>query len=192
MISDLLIPMAELTHWCPGCQVFRTEMTATVWNETKIISWRHQMETFSALLALCAGNSPVTSEFLSQRPVTRSFNVLFDQRLNKRLSKQSRSRWFKTPSRSLSRHCNEMNAMMMTCRIRRVFLISFYFWNFFILGLLDWWPLITDLLGPFSLHYSEVIMGAIVSQSQASRLFIQPFVQAEIKQKLKLRVTGLC
>ena len=25
--------------------------------------WRHQMETFSALLAICAGNSPVTSEF---------------------------------------------------------------------------------------------------------------------------------
>ena len=39
--------------------------------------WRHQMETFSALLALCAGNSPVTGEFPSQRPVTRSFDVFF-------------------------------------------------------------------------------------------------------------------
>ena len=37
--------------------------------------WRHQVETFSALLALCAGNSPVTCEFPSQRPVTRSFYV---------------------------------------------------------------------------------------------------------------------
>ena len=35
--------------------------------------WRHQMETFSALLAFCAGNSSVTGEFLSQRPVTWSF-----------------------------------------------------------------------------------------------------------------------
>ena len=35
--------------------------------------WRHQMETFSALLALCAGSSPVTGEFPSQRSVTRSF-----------------------------------------------------------------------------------------------------------------------
>ena len=43
--------------------------------------WRHQMETFSALQALCAGNSPVTSEFPAQRPVTRSFNVFFDLRL---------------------------------------------------------------------------------------------------------------
>ena len=46
------------------------------------------METFSALLALCAGNSPVTGEFPSQRPVTRSFDVFFDLCLNKRLSKQ--------------------------------------------------------------------------------------------------------
>ena len=47
------------------------------------------METFSALLALCAGNSPVTREFPTQRPVTRSFDVFFGLRLNKRLSKQS-------------------------------------------------------------------------------------------------------
>ena len=33
------------------------------------------METFSALLALCAGNSPVTGEFPAQRPVTQSFDV---------------------------------------------------------------------------------------------------------------------
>ena len=32
-------------------------------------AWRHQMETFSALLAICAGNSQVTGEFPSQRPV---------------------------------------------------------------------------------------------------------------------------
>ena len=40
--------------------------------------WRHQMEAFSALLALCAGNSPVTGEFPTQRPVTRNFDVFFD------------------------------------------------------------------------------------------------------------------
>ena len=49
--------------------------------------WRHQMETFSALLAICAGNSPVPGEFPAQRPVTRSFDVFFDLRPNKRLSK---------------------------------------------------------------------------------------------------------
>ena len=68
--------------------------------------WRHKMETFSALLALCAGNSPATGEFPSQRPVTRSFDVFFDLCLNKRLSKQSWGWWFETPSHSLWRHCN--------------------------------------------------------------------------------------
>ena len=43
------------------------------------------MDTFSALLAICAGNSPVSGEFPTQRPVTRSFDVFFDLRLNKRL-----------------------------------------------------------------------------------------------------------
>ena len=45
--------------------------------------WRHQMETFSALLAICAGNSPVTSEFPAQKLVTRSFDVFFDLHPNK-------------------------------------------------------------------------------------------------------------
>ena len=76
-----------------------SELQCTSW-------WRHQMETFSALLTICAGNSPVTGEFPTQRPVTRSFDVFFDPRLNKRLSKQWRGWWFETPSRSLWRHYN--------------------------------------------------------------------------------------
>ena len=48
------------------------------------------MEIFSVLLAICGGNSPVTGEFPAQRPVTRSFDVFFDLRLNKRLSNQWR------------------------------------------------------------------------------------------------------
>ena len=68
--------------------------------------WRHQMETFSALLAHCVGNSQVTGEFPSQRPVTRIFDGFFDLRLNKRMSKQSGGWWFETPSRSLWHHCN--------------------------------------------------------------------------------------
>ena len=69
--------------------------------------WRHQMETFSALLSFCAGNSPVTGEFPSQRPVTRGLDAFFDLRLNKRLSKQLSRRWFVTPSHPLLHHCNE-------------------------------------------------------------------------------------
>ena len=48
--------------------------------------WRHKLETFFALLGLCEGNSPVTGEFSSQKPVTWSFDILFELRLNKSLS----------------------------------------------------------------------------------------------------------
>ena len=88
--------------WCDGTvRRYARGSLYCVWSW-----WRHQMETFFALLALCEGNSPVTGEFPSQRPVTRSFGVFFDLRLNKRLSKQWRGWWFETPSRSLWRHCN--------------------------------------------------------------------------------------
>ena len=71
--------------------------------------WRHQMETFSASLAICAGNSPVSGEFLAQRPVTRGFGVFFDLPLNKRLSKQSWGWWLETLSCSLWRQSNVLS-----------------------------------------------------------------------------------
>ena len=45
-------------------------------------------------------------EFPTQRPVTRRFDVFFDLRLNKRLSKQSWGWWFETLHWSLWRQCN--------------------------------------------------------------------------------------
>ena len=68
--------------------------------------WRHQMETFSALLAICAGNSPVSGGFTAQRLFTRSFDVFFDLCLNKRLRKQWWGWLFETLSLPLWRHCN--------------------------------------------------------------------------------------
>ena len=55
---------------------------------------------------------PLCGEFTGHRwipltmPVTRSFDVFFDLGLNKRLSKQSRRRWYERPLRSLWRYCN--------------------------------------------------------------------------------------
>ena len=72
----------------------------------KTIWWRHQMETFSALLTLWMGNSLVTGEFPSQRTVTLSFDVFFDLCLNKWLNKPLTCQWFETPSCSLWRHSN--------------------------------------------------------------------------------------
>ena len=84
--------------------------------------WRHQMETFSALLVLCEVNSPVTGELPSQRPVTRSYDVFFALRLNKRLSKQSIRLWFEMPSSPLGRNCN-----VPSCNFHRAYIVSVFF-----------------------------------------------------------------
>ena len=54
-------------------------------------------------------------EFPTQRPVTRGFDVFFDLRLNKRLSKQPWGWWFETPSWSLWRHCNAVTWKAFAC-----------------------------------------------------------------------------
>ena len=86
-------------HWLSRYYMMGLDSDTISW-------WCRQMETFSALLALCERNSPVTGEFPSQRPVTRSFDVFYDLRLNKRLSKQSWGWWFEIPSRQLWHYCN--------------------------------------------------------------------------------------
>ena len=107
------------------------------------------METFSALLALCVGNSPVPGEFPSQRPVTQSFDVFFHLGLNKRLSKQSWGCWFEMTSWSLWRHCNA-SAMVWTCDD----IIKCIFWRKKILSLLllliSKWTTITGMNKMFS------------------------------------------
>ena len=90
-------------HLCP---VFYSRSTSQILCSRFISWWRHQMETFSALLAIGAGNSPVPGESPTQRPVTRSFDVFSDLRLNKRLSKQSWGWWLETLSRPFWRHRN--------------------------------------------------------------------------------------
>ena len=61
------------------------------------------------------GNSPVTGEFPTQRPVTRSFGDFFDLRLKQRLSKHSWGWWFETQSRPLWRHCNVCFYSVCSC-----------------------------------------------------------------------------
>ena len=101
--GDRLLTRVMITLWVMSWKHFPhflSFMRVPTW-------WRHQMETFSALLAICAGNSPVPGEFPTQRPATRSFDVFFDVRPNKQLSKQSWGWWFETLSPSLWRHRNE-------------------------------------------------------------------------------------
>ena len=77
-----------------------------------VIKWKH----FPRYWPFVRGNSPVTGEFPAQRPVTQSFDVFFDLRLNKRLSKQSRGWWFETPSHPLCCRCSDTKLLqMITC-----------------------------------------------------------------------------
>ena len=91
--------------------------------------WRHQVETFSALLAICAWNSPVPGEFPAQRPVTQIFDVFFDLRLNKRLSKQPWGWRFDTPSWSLWRQCNVYCQNRLKEIISTNYHVRSYAWN---------------------------------------------------------------
>ena len=62
--------------------------------------WRHQMETFCALLAFVWVFSPHKGQWRG----ALMFSLICA--LNKRLSKQSRGGWFETLSCTLWRHCN--------------------------------------------------------------------------------------
>ena len=93
--------------------------------------WRHAMQTFSTLLAICVENSPVMGEFPAQRPVTRSSDVFFDLRLNKQLSKQWWGWWFETPSRPLWRHCNVIRKPDNSHNVRNnVYMMCHFKWNY--------------------------------------------------------------
>ena len=82
-------------------------------------------------------------EFPTQRPVTRSFGVFFDLRLNKRLSKQPWGWWFEMISWSLWRHCNVMPLP--------------YFHR-----QLNWYIGRTDIIN-FSMHFFFKLWGWIIS-----------------------------
>ena len=85
------------------------------------------METVSASLASYAGNSPVTGEFPSQSTMTQSFDIFFDLRLNKRLSKQPWGWWYETLSLPLWRRRNVVdyrkrciNSVRLTCKMNNI------------------------------------------------------------------------
>ena len=96
----------EKIHPCPNVNRRLAKPLLTLAHGWLIVAhtwWRHQMEKFSALLALCAGNSPVT-----KKASDAEFDVFFDLRLNKWLSKQSWGWWFETLSCSSWCHCNDI------------------------------------------------------------------------------------
>ena len=94
---------------CSECAWLDQTMCVTVLTSSIYIT--HPLNGF-IMMTSSNGNifrvtGPLCGEFPTQRPVTRSFDVLFDLRLNKRLSKQPWGWWFETPSWSLWRHRND-------------------------------------------------------------------------------------
>ena len=82
------------------------------WFKTGSVLWCMSFVLDRSMMTSSNGNifhiiGPLCGEFPSQRPVTQSFDVFIDLRLNKRLRKQPWSWWFETPSCSLWRHCND-------------------------------------------------------------------------------------
>ena len=83
--------------------VVQTSQTAQVIHDD-VIKWKHFPRYWPFVWPV---NSP------HKGPVTRSFDVFFDLRLNKRLSKHSWGWWFETPSRPLWRHCNVLASCLL-------------------------------------------------------------------------------
>ena len=137
--------------------------------------WRHQMETFFALLALVRGihRSSVDSP---QRPGTRSFDVVYDLRLNERLNKQLRLRWFETSSHPLWRHFNDA----IVCHIGS---------SYFCVVSVTWcfqWCIQTY---PLRWHHNGCDG---VSNHQLNDCLLNRLFRRSSRKTSKLRVTGLC
>ena len=82
--------------------------------------------TFRVTGPLC-GEFTGPGEFPAQRPVTRSFDVFFHLRLNKRLSKQPRGGWFDTPPWWLWRQCNVKNKtpyLAFPCELKVIYVVN--------------------------------------------------------------------
>ena len=151
---------------------FRFDLEEKYWHGSCVVIWLFdddviKWKTFSALLVLCEGNPPGTCGFPSQRPVTRSFDIFCDMRLNKRFSKQS-TRWFGTPSHSLWRHCNMKNIETLSAS-------------------LDPWVTITK--GP--LHWRHHGHDRVSNHRPRDCLLNRVF-RRRPKKISKLSVTGLC
>ena len=132
---------------------------------------------------LTAGNSTATGEVPSQRPVTRSFDIFFDLRLNKWLSKQSQVCWFETQSCALSRHCNGNKTdddYKMSMLLTRVVLLG-------LMILLK----VAPAYAVNTLHWSLNGRDS-VSNHQPHHCLLNRLFRRRSKKASKLRVTGLC
>ena len=87
-------------------QIQRVWLSHVTYTDMKTVRMTSSNGNIFRVTGHLCGEFTGPGEFSTQRPVTRSFDVFFDLRLNKRVSKQSWGWWFETLSRPLWRHCN--------------------------------------------------------------------------------------
>ena len=98
-----------------SCYQFILIIRCHVW--IPYVEHRFKWQTYYLQIGCVVGdqenNGFIHGEFPSQRPMTRGFDVFFNLRLNKRLSKQSWGWWFEMSSPSLWRHCNAIDILLI-------------------------------------------------------------------------------
>ena len=108
--SYILSKLIALPHCSPYCVTdWSSELIPHSHTHAIAMMTSSNGNIFHVTGPLC-GEFTGPGEFPTQRPVTRSFDVFFDLRRNKRLSKQPWGWWFETPSCSLWRHRNGTGA----------------------------------------------------------------------------------
>ena len=100
---------------CHGCRLFDDGRTWGISSHGSDMMTSLNENIFR-VTGLLWGEPPATGGFPSQRPMTWSFDIFFDLRLNKRLNKLVRLRRFETPSRSLWRHCKDLVVLEYSVR----------------------------------------------------------------------------
>ena len=113
-------PLEEISHPCPNLRWTMSFTGSHFLPDTQPLMMTSSNGNIFRVTGPLCGEFTGPGEFPTQRPVTRSFVVFFDLRLNKRLSKQPRGWWFETPSCSLWRHRN----VSRMCHFDEVFVFS--------------------------------------------------------------------
>ena len=134
-------------------------------------------------------NLPVTGGFPSQRPVTRSFDVFFDLRLNKRPSKQSRRQWF--DAIVLIMTSLQWTGNIGACSLVRHTTVSRIGYAILVPVWLPYRRHLFKSITPTSLRWRQNGRDG-VSNHQPQDCLLNRLFRRRSKKTSKLRVTGLC
>ena len=121
--SRILVLIQCALHALPHCCVRWVSQNSikacklrNIWLHDDVIKWNRFPRYWPFVRGI--HRSPVKSH----RPVTRSFGVFYDLRLNEGLSKQSGGWWFETLTSPLWRHCN---VFMKSCNVRNIYTLVY-------------------------------------------------------------------